>query len=527
MLPGTVAAGLLSAGSSPGSLHIKSFASGASGHHAAPCARTLLKLRVWPLRPMCLPTSRRYDSVNSPELPRGVGPAANGPVGRDGVSSGGTRLSRDFRLLLSGSTVSMLGSRVTAIAYPLLVLASTGSPLAAGCSTFLVIAPSALIYLPAGVLVDRWDPRRVMFASELGRFAAVAVIVAVIVLGNPSLVVLIVAAATEQTLEVFSILAERRFALSLVDRDRATSALVHSETRSHLVVMLGRPIGAFLFGLGQVVPFCVDSVSFVVSMTALFRISNGRPPERRTVRHAVVEFHSIVRRIPRRVIRTAQPDPATEGRMQWRSASVMVGEISAVFAWLRSRPFALIALCLTTGTTLVSQALIMVFLAEVHSQDSSPMKIGVVLAASGAGGVIGSAVASSLFKLVNYRLLQAQMIVWSVTFGCLAFFGSHSFWVFAAAMASLGFAGALGNIAIDTFLALYAGPMLARVVSVDRLTSLCAVALGPVLGGALFASFGAQSAVRVLFLQTLVLVAATLLVTIPGYFRHRRATRGA
>jgi hypothetical protein len=280
--------------------------------------------------------------VNTPELPRGVGPAANGPVGRDGVSSGGTRLSRDFLLLLSGSTVSMLGSRVTAIAYPLLVLAITGSPLAAGCSTFLVIAPSALIYLPAGVLVDRWDPRRVMFASELGRFAAVAVIVAVIVLGSPSLILLIVAAATEQTLEVFPILAERRFALSLVDRDRATSALVHSETRSHLVVMLGRPIGAFLFGLGQVVPFCVDSVSFVVSMTALFRISNGRPPERRTVRHAVAEFHSIVRRIPRRVIRADQPDTATEGRMQWRSASVMVGEISAVFAWLRSHSLPLL-----------------------------------------------------------------------------------------------------------------------------------------------------------------------------------------
>jgi MFS family permease len=151
------------------------------------------------------------------------------------------------------------------------------------------------------------------------------------------------------------------------------------------------------------------------------------------------------------------------------------------------------------------------------------MTIGVVLAASGADGVIGSAVASSLFKLVNYGLLQAQMIVWSVTFGCLSFFGSHSFWVFATAMASLGFAGALGNIAIDTFLALYAGPMLARVLSVDRLTSLCAVALGPALSGALFASFGAQFAVRVLFLQTLVLVAATLLVTIPGYFRHQRA----
>lgn len=433
-----------------------------------------------------------------------------------------TRLSRDFQLLLGGSTVSMLGSRITAVSYPLLVLAVTGSPLAAGWSTFAVIAPSALIYLPAGVLVDRWDPRRVMFASELGRFAAVGIIIALIVIGNHNLVILVFAAATEQTLEVFSALAERRFSLSLVDRDQATSALVRSETRTHLVVMLGRPIGAVLFGIAWVMPFAVDAVTFLGSLWALFHIRNGRPAERRTVQHMVCEFRSALVQIASRMAATASFRGKHERVTQQPAERAMVGEIGEVFRWLRAHPFALVGLCLTTGTTFVSQALIMVFIAEVHGQRFSPIKIGIVLAASGVGGVIGSAVASSLFNWADYKLLQGQLVVWSITFGCLAFFGSGSYWAIAAAMIFLGFAGALGNIAIDTFLALYAGPKLGRVLSVDRLTSFCALALGPALGGALFANFGAQFAVRVLFAMTLFLVAGTLVITIVYYLRHRR-----
>jgi MFS family permease len=444
--------------------------------------------------------------------------------------AGARGLNRDFQLLLGGSFVSMLGSRITAVAYPLLLLVVTGSPLTAGLSTFAILAPSALVYLPAGVLVDRWDPRRVMFASELGRFSAVAVVVTIVALGHPNtidLAFLIVAAATEQTLEVFSSLAERRFSLSLVDRRHATSALVRGETRDHLVVMLGRPIGAFLFGLGQAAPFVADALTFVASMTALFHIRNGRPDERRTVRHMVGEFRSVAGRVACRVFKAAQLDTGNESPARQQSASPMLPEMGAVFTWLRSHPFALVGLCLTTGTTLVSQALIMVFFAEVHSQNSSPIKIGIVLAASGAGGVVGSAVASELFQWANYRLLQGQILVWSLTFGCLAFFGGRSYWIIAAAMAALGFAGALGNIAIDTFLALYAGPMLARVLSVDRLTSFCALALGPALGGALFADFGTQSAVSWLFVGTLVLVGGTLAITIVRYLRHRRERRPA
>jgi hypothetical protein len=80
------------------------------------------------------------------------------------------RFTANFRLLMGGSFVSMLGSRVSSIACPLLVLALTGSAADAGRASFATLAPSVLAYLPAGaLLIDRWDPRKVMLRSEMGR----------------------------------------------------------------------------------------------------------------------------------------------------------------------------------------------------------------------------------------------------------------------------------------------------------------------------------------------------------------------
>jgi predicted MFS family arabinose efflux permease len=145
----------------------------------------------------------------------------------------------------------------------------------------------------------------------------------------------------------------------------------------------------------------------------------------------------------------------------------------------------------------------MVFLAQAHSQHLSSLTIGIVLAASGAGGALGSAAASRLFRLVEYSLLRIQMWAWTATFGVLALSGGRSFLAVAAAMAVLGFTGALGNIALNTFVVRHAAEtMLARVMSVDRVTSFGALAVGPALGGILYEQWGTRHAMVALLIAT-------------------------
>ena len=59
-----------------------------------------------------------------------------------------------------------MGTRVTSIAFPLLMLAVTHSPAKAGVVGFAQTLPFLLLYLPAGAFIDRWDRKRTMLACE-------------------------------------------------------------------------------------------------------------------------------------------------------------------------------------------------------------------------------------------------------------------------------------------------------------------------------------------------------------------------
>src|ERR1700744_1068300 len=93
--------------------------------------------------------------------------------GSESISNGSIRGNPIFRRLSAASSISALGSHITTIAYPLLVLRLTGSPFTTGCAVFAATAPGILAYIPAGALVDRWNPVRVMLLSEIGRGVAI------------------------------------------------------------------------------------------------------------------------------------------------------------------------------------------------------------------------------------------------------------------------------------------------------------------------------------------------------------------
>src|SRR5256885_17166397 len=67
------------------------------------------------------------------------------------------RRNRDFMLLQAGQLLSNAGTQSTSIAYPLLVLAVTGSAAKAGVVPFARTLPAAGVALPAGLAADARD----------------------------------------------------------------------------------------------------------------------------------------------------------------------------------------------------------------------------------------------------------------------------------------------------------------------------------------------------------------------------------
>ncbi len=401
---------------------------------------------------------------------------------------------RTFRRVLGASSVSMLGSHVTTIAYPLLVLRLTGSPFTAGCVVFAATAPSMLAYIPAGALVDRWSPRRAMLFSEVGRGAAIASVAVTLAIGKPIVWLLIAVAVIEGVLEVFSGLAERRYVGSLVEPENVPSALVRIEARTHVVVVAGRPLGGLLFGIGPIFPFLADAASFFYSTVALTRIKEERPAKRKA----------------------ASPEKPPPD-------NTLASDISQGMRWMLGDRFAVMAIILFSYGTLIFQALIMVFLSDAHNRRLPALVVGMVLAASGAGGALGSLVAPRLLPRVSHAWVQIQTWIWVAGFAVLVLPAGREFLLTAVVMAILGLTGALGNITLDTHLMREADQeMLARVTSIGRLASFAACTAGPLLGGVLVQCLGVQPAMLWLFCVTPVLVLLSALTPTPSAEVPRR-----
>jgi len=83
-----------------------------------------------------------------------------------GASHASLRQDRNFRWLMSGALISMLGDQFTLIALPWLVLQMSADTFVLGTVLALTSIPRALFILIDGALVDRHSPKRVMMLTK-------------------------------------------------------------------------------------------------------------------------------------------------------------------------------------------------------------------------------------------------------------------------------------------------------------------------------------------------------------------------
>jgi len=113
------------------------------------------------------------------------------------------RRNRDFVLFQTGQLLSAIGTSIASIAYPLLTLAVTHSPVKAGAVSFAQFTPIVLFSLVAGVAGDRGDRKRLMIASDIVRTLAVSGLVTAILLGRLAFWQIIAVSFVEGTGSVF------------------------------------------------------------------------------------------------------------------------------------------------------------------------------------------------------------------------------------------------------------------------------------------------------------------------------------
>lgn len=83
---------------------------------------------------------------------------------------------RDFSLMWSAQLISTIGSALTDLAAGILIYQATGSAFMVGLTLMVTAIPTLLVGLFAGVVVDRYDRKRIMLVSNL---LCAAIIVAI------------------------------------------------------------------------------------------------------------------------------------------------------------------------------------------------------------------------------------------------------------------------------------------------------------------------------------------------------------
>ena len=240
---------------------------------------------------------------------------------------------RDFRLFFAGQGVSQLGTWLQLIATSWLVYRLSGSTFLLGLAAFALQIPFLVLAPVAGVFVDRLDRRKVLLATNavaslqaLGMFAVVALDIVQpwhLILGN--LVLGVVNACDAPARQSILI-------LLVGGRSDLPNAIALNSIMMNGARFLGPALGgAVIAALGEKWGFGLNALSYLVMLTALYRIRTGS-------RTAPVE-EGLVRQMAAGLRYAYGFLPARCALLLLSAISLTVGSYVAMMPWFAREAF--------------------------------------------------------------------------------------------------------------------------------------------------------------------------------------------
>jgi len=190
----------------------------------------------------------------------------------------------NFRWLLRGGAISMLGDQLTMIVLPWLVLSLTGDPLALGLAIALMSIPRAVFILLGGALVDRHSPKRVLMLSKYANAALLALLASALLLDRHVPLALLYALAFGLGLaQAFGIPAGTSILPQAVPAEHLQAANGMLMGLRQLSMLAGPLLAAGVLALGSggagaepaglALAFGLDAASFLLSAWTLSRVA--------------------------------------------------------------------------------------------------------------------------------------------------------------------------------------------------------------------------------------------------------------
>ena len=304
---------------------------------------------------------------------------------------------RDFRLLWTGQLLSGLGSWLLVVAVPYKVFELTGSALATGFTFIAESLPALVIGPVAGVAADHWDRRRIMLAVNLGQAGC---ILPVAFVHRPGQVTIIYAALmAESVLGQLYEPAAQALVPSLVGRnEELTSANALISVSSAMTRLAGASLGGvILAALGLTSVVLIDIGTYLASAACL----------------ALLHWRAVPRRdVPRREAAGGGQQRVAAGGGQQRAARSAVTELGQglrhVVASRPLRGLLLAAVMFQIGNGAFTAVLVPYIRLRLHGTAGD---VGFLIAATGAGFLVGAPLSRRLFYRVHLRILAGTSLL--------------------------------------------------------------------------------------------------------------------
>jgi MFS family permease len=368
------------------------------------------------------------------------------------------RRNRDFVLLQTGLLLSSAGSQMTAIAYPLLVLALTGSPAKAGVVAFVRFLAMAALALPAGIAADRWNRRRLMIAAHATRACVIGTLGLLVLSEEVEFWMLPLVAFVEGGgAAVFSAAQSGAFR-AVVPTQQLPAAVAVVTGRDAAVQVASPALGGVLFGLARALPFLVHALLYVLSAAALLAMRTPFQEEREADR------------------------------------SPLRSRVSEGFRFIWDHAFLRTTALLFGLANFIGPGVLLAIVVIGEEQGLTSGRVGLLVSVFGAGVLVGAFLSPVVRRRLPVRgVLLLELWTWT---GCSVFLVWPNVYVLTASIVPTALAIPSTDSVVHSYrYALTPDRLQGRVTSVWATIGLAIAPLGPLVAGLLLDSFSARATI--------------------------------
>lgn len=380
------------------------------------------------------------------------------PDHRPAVSSDEAgRPGRQFSQLWLATGAANLGDGIARLALPLLVVGQGGSATAVAAVALAGRLPWLAGSLPAGLLVDRLDRRRVAVGANLFRVLLLVTVAFMAMAGPVSLSVVLSVTFLIGLAEVLADSATQAMIPSLVpagDLTLANQRLIGTETVAN--EFCGPALGGAVSAIGAAVAFGSGAGLFLIAAGVLLSMRGSLHTDQ-------IGQMSATASAPGRA-RGGWASELLEGWRFIRATPVLQGLVLSVLgmslAWS------------------AQQAVLVVYLVSPGPGNLSPAAFGFVLGGIGIGGLLGTLLVGRIVRLIGETWAIALDLVGCVGMVAVPLLTANPWWV-AGATVGAGFGSGMWSVLVSAMRQRLTPPeLIGRVSSTYRLFSMGSMTFG-------------------------------------------------